>query len=274
MLTAINDGTIAHLSIEESVTALTKQGNDAIITVRGGRCYHHQDTPDINCPICIAAVQPRGEPFEFKASLVDPSKASTTASTIRKKLAATNHRDMTSEEIPVSDVRSECRCMLFVGNMFAFAIFTFIIAPEPLIGLHGHEPCRFRGSVNHDSDHCQTCLNIYLRNLRLARVAVSSLPFAIAVACVVIQQHEESARITNGKGQPRDCKCRISKTSPSQAKGGIRYSLDQNASRECEGIDRQLRKELSKPIRWATSALLRRGKQPVGRKSGVWTFPV
>ena len=157
MLTAINDGTIAHLSIEDSVTALTKQGNDAIVTVRGWRFYHHQDTPDINCPICIAAVQPRGEPFEFKASLVDPSNASTTASTNRKKLAAKNHRDMTSEEIPVSDVRTHVGCQPNVGNMFAFASFTVIITPEPLIGLNGRDPCRFRGSVNHDSDHCQTC---------------------------------------------------------------------------------------------------------------------
>ena len=182
-----------------------KQGNDAIITVRGGRFYHHQDTPDINCPICIAAVQPQGEPFEFKASLVDPSKASTTESTRRKQPAARHHRDMTSKEIPVSDVRNDCECKLSVGNMFAFAIFTVIIGPKPLIRLHGHEPCRFRGSVNHDSDQCQTCLTSYSRNLRLVRVAVSSLPFAIAVACLVIQQHAESARIADGEGQPQDC---------------------------------------------------------------------
>jgi len=191
MLTAINDGTIAHMSIEDSVRPLSKQGNDAIITVRGGRCYHHQDTPDINCPICIAAVQPRGEPFEFKASLVDPSKASTMASTRRKQLVARHHQDMTSDEIPVSDVRNDCKSKLSVGNMFAFAIFTVIIAPKPLIRLHGHEQCRYRGSVNHDSNQCQTCLTSYSRNLRLARVAVSSLPLAIAVACLMIQQYEE-----------------------------------------------------------------------------------
>jgi len=91
MLTAINDGTIAHLSIEDSILPVTKQGNDAIITVRGGRCYDHQDTTDINCPICIAAGLPRGEPIEFKVSLVDPSKSSTMTSAKRKRTAATYH---------------------------------------------------------------------------------------------------------------------------------------------------------------------------------------
>ena len=129
MLTVINDGTITHLSIEDNIMPLTEQGNDAIITVRGGRCYDHQDTTDINCPICIAAEPPRGEPIEFKARLVDPSKSSTTASAKRKRIVATYHRDMTSEEIPAADVRSACGCKLSVGNMFAFAIFTVIIAP-------------------------------------------------------------------------------------------------------------------------------------------------
>jgi len=40
----------------------------------------------------------------------------------------------------------------------------------------------------------------------------------------------------------------------------------------CAGIDRQLHKELKKPLRWVTSALLRRGTHPVGRQSGTWTF--
>ena len=40
----------------------------------------------------------------------------------------------------------------------------------------------------------------------------------------------------------------------------------------CAKIDRQLHKELKKPIRWVTSALLRRGTHPLGRTSGTWTF--
>jgi len=268
MLTAINDGTIAHLSIEDSILPLTKQGNDAIITVRGGRCYDHQDTTDLNCPICIAAQQPRGEPFEFKASLVDPSKQSTTASTRRKQQAATIDQNMNSEEIPAVDVRHACQCQLNVGNMFAFAIFTVIFAPEQLIGLHGNKPCRLRSTGTHDSDHCQTCLNSYSRNLRTARVAVSSLPFAIAVTCIVIQQHEESAKIADGEGLPRDCKCRMSITSSNLAKQGKRYRLHPEASRVCEGINQQLRKEFRKPIPWTSATLLRRGTNPLGQSTG------
>jgi len=85
LLATINDESVLYLSIESTLHAQTKQGNDAIATVRGGICHKHLHIRDTTCPVCRAVAHARSEPYEFKASSRDPCTSSEQAKSARMK---------------------------------------------------------------------------------------------------------------------------------------------------------------------------------------------
>jgi len=186
LLAAINDESILYLSIESTLHAQTKQGNDAIATAQGGICHKHLHNRDTTCPVCRAVAHARSEPYKFKASLRDPCKSSEQAKSARMK-ADRSKRDL-SGPTPANDVFMRCDFKLTIGNYFAFAI----SAPRDLLSFTIDTPCNKYEEASQSSDACGTCLRGFAYNLRKARVAISSIPFTTAMTCVAVHEHQAS----------------------------------------------------------------------------------
>ena len=134
-----DDESILYLSIESTLQAQTKQGNDAIETVRGGICHKLLHNRDTTCPVCRAVSHAKSEPYELKASLQDPCTSSEQAKTDRVK-ADRRKRDLSGPR-PVNDVFVKCHFNMTIGNYFAFAIVALITAPKDLLSFAIDTPC-------------------------------------------------------------------------------------------------------------------------------------
>jgi len=270
LLAAINDESILYLSIESTLQAQTKQGNDAIATVRGGICHKHLHNRDTTCPVCRAVAHARSEPYEFKASLQDPCKLSEQARTERVK-ADRRKRDLSGQR-PANDVFVKCDFSLTIGNYFAFAIVALITALKNLLSFTIDTPCNTCEEASHSSDACGTCLRGFAYNLRKARVVISSIPFSTAVTCVAM--HEHQASVKDDKLTNRTVRCKCPMTSPKRNEYTIRTPL----SCLCKGLDEGVATKIRSILHWKVRVRLRCGTNPIpcvshNKTCGGWACP-